>query len=121
MRHTLKLHGVVIGWSELEHVEPELRRAHGPLRPGLGYSLVEPVFRLFAEAVPLHGARDEEKLARYHRSRDALALELFDAAGRRIPTSAIHIVDYSSGGDSSPELDVLIPDDAYWVRRSPLR
>ena len=112
---------MVVGWSELEHAEPELRRAHGPFRPGLGYSLVEPIFRLFAEAVPLHGRRDEEKLARYHRSRDALALELFDGEGRRIPTSAIHIVDYSNDGNAGRELDVLIPDDAYWARRSPLR
>jgi hypothetical protein len=120
MRHTLKLHGVVVGWSDLERVEPDLGRARGRFRPGVGYELVQPVFRLFAEAVPRAGGeRDEVKLARYYESRDALQLELVDTAGQHIPTSAIHIADYTSdatGGDC--ELDVLIADAGYWERRS---
>jgi hypothetical protein len=121
MRHTLKLHGVVVGWSDLERIEPELGRARGRFRPGVGYELVQPVFRLFAEAVPRteNGARDEAKLARYYRSRDALQLELVDAAGNVIPTSAIHIADYTSAEDRGDcELDVLIADVEYWERRS---
>ena len=50
----------------------------------------------------------------------ALKLELVDATGRLVPTSAIHIADYRSetdGGDC--ELDVLIADTEYWQRRSP--
>lgn len=118
MRHTLKLHGVVVGWSDLEQIEPEIGRARGRFRPGVGYELVQPVFRLFAEAVPRERAeaRDEAKLSRYYRSRDALDLELFDFAGRRVPTSAIHIVDYAPDGE--PELDVLIADEEYWRRRT---
>ncbi|HZI41513.1 MAG TPA: hypothetical protein VFD67_07400 [Gemmatimonadaceae bacterium] len=121
MRHTLKLHGVVVGWSELERIEPDIGRARGRFRTGVGYELVQPVFRLFAEAVPRadDAERDEAKLARYYRSRDALQLELVDAAGKLIPTSAIHIADYTSdedGGDC--ELDVLIADTGYWERRS---
>jgi len=115
MRHTLRLHGVTVGWSDLEHTEPSAGRAHGHFRPGLGYDLVQPVFRLFAEAVPRSGPRDEAKLRRYHKSRDALGLELFDDAGALIPTSAIHIVDYDAG--DARELDVLIADEAYWERR----
>lgn len=120
MRHTLKLHGVVIGWSDLEEAEPELGRARGQFRPGLGYDLVEPVFRLYAEAVPRGDAApaDEAKLARYYRSRDALHLELYDPAGRRVPTSAIHIADYTSDNGGERELDVLIADVEYWERRS---
>ena len=116
MRHTLKLHGIVVGWSDLEQSEPDLGRARGRFRPGIGYELVQPVFRLFAEAVPRTGSaeRDEAKLARYYRSRDALKLELVDAAGKLIPTSAIHIADYSG----EYELDVLITDAGYWERRS---
>jgi hypothetical protein len=119
MRHTLKLHGVVIGWSDLEQVEPELGRARGRFRPGVGYDLVQPVFRLYAEAVPRAdvASRDDAKLERYYRSRDALQLELFDPAGRRVPTSTIHIADYSDR-DGGCELDVLIADAAYWERRS---
>ena len=122
MRHTLKLHGVVVGWSELEEIEPDLGRARGRFRPGIGYELVQPVFRLFADAVSRTepDARDEAKLARYYRSRDALALELFDFTGRRIPTSTIHIVDYTHDGAATPELDVLIADEEYWRRRTTL-
>ena len=120
MRHTLKLHGVVVGWSDLEHIDPELGRARGRFRPGIGYELVQPVFRLFAEAVPRTASseRDEAKLARYYRSRDALKLELVDGAGHLIPTSAIHIADYTADESGDCELDVLITDASYWERRS---
>jgi hypothetical protein len=119
MRHTLRLHGVVVGWSDLEQIEPDLGRARGRFRPGVGYELVQPVFRLFAEAVPRSAeTRDEAKLARYYKSRDALQLELIDASGRKIPTSAIHIADYRNGGAGDDcELDVLIADADYWERR----
>ncbi|MFL5612742.1 MAG: hypothetical protein ACJ796_03690 [Gemmatimonadaceae bacterium] len=121
MRHTVKLHGVVIGWSDLEHIEPDLGRARGQFRPGLGYDLVQPVFRLFTEAVgrAADATRDEAKLVRYHQSRDALALELVDDSGRRIPTSTIHIADHASDGSGGDrELDVLISDPEYWARRT---
>ena len=121
MRHTVKLHGIVVGWSDLEQIEPDLGRARGRFRPGVGYELVQPIFQLFSEAVPRDdgGERDEAKLARYYRARDALKLELVDQSGRVISTSAIHIADYrgeSSGIDC--ELDVLIADNDYWERRS---
>lgn len=120
MRHTLKLHGVVVGWSDLERIEPDLGRARGRFRPGIGYELVQPVFRLYAEAVPHSGSaeRDEQKLARYYRSRDALELELVDGAGKLIPTSAIHIADYRGNDSGDCELDVLITDAGYWERRA---
>lgn len=120
MRHTLKLHGVIIGSSELEHVEPDLGRAWGEFRPGLGYEMVQPVFRLFAQAVPRDGAaKDKEKLDRYYKARDALRLELEDTMGQVIRTSTVHIADYSvEEGENALELDVLISDDAYWQRRS---
>jgi hypothetical protein len=118
MRHTVKLQGVVIGYSELENVEPELGRAWGVFRPGLGYDLVQPVFELHREAVPMKGgeAFDEIKLARYHAARDRLGLALVDASGRIIKTSAIHIADYppEKGGQ---ELEVLISDADYWSTR----
>jgi hypothetical protein len=118
MRHTLRLHGIVVGYSELERIEPEVGRAWGRFRPGLGYELVQPVFRLFAEAVPRLGAKDDTKLDRYHKSRDALGLELFDAVGRAIATTIIHIADYSvEEGALAYELDVLISDERYWTRR----
>jgi hypothetical protein len=119
MRHTVRLHGVVIGYSELEDVDPSLGRARGRFRPGTGYELVQPVFRLFVEAVPAPGApvADAEKLERYHRSRDALGLALEDDTGRPIRTSAIHISDYAARAGGAIELEVLISDRDYWSRR----
>jgi hypothetical protein len=119
-RHILKLHGVALGYSELEDADPSLGRARGRFRPGVGYDLVEPVFRLFTEAVPVPGAavKDEEKLARYHASRDALGLSLEDDSGRSIRTTAIHISDYSHRRDGGIELEVLISDRAYWDKRT---
>jgi hypothetical protein len=113
------LKGVIVGHSDLEHIEPGVGRAWGPFRPGLGYELVQPVFRLFARAMPRDGsARDDALLAKYHGARDALALELQDDTGRRIPTSAIHIADYTvEEGDRAIELDVLIRDEGYWRQR----
>jgi len=115
-RHTVKLHGIAVGYSDLEHLEPSLGRARGKFRPGVGYELVQPVFKLYAEAVPAPGAKpvDQEKLDRYHRSRDALGLSLEDDAGRTIRTTAIHISDYSEARDGSIEVEVLISDPMYW-------
>jgi hypothetical protein len=119
VKHTVRLKGVTVGHSELEHADPGVGRAWGSFRPGMGYELVQPIFQLYAEAVPRDGrARDASKLARYHSARDALGLELVDAAGQPIRTTAIHIADYSNGaGQQTIELDVLISDDGYWARR----
>lgn len=121
MRHTVKLHGVIIGHSDLEESDASIGRAWGRFRPGFGYDLVQPVFRLFSEAVPMRGGetRDAEKLARYHVARDKLGLSLVDAEGNEIRTSAIHIADYTTDRDRKAlELDVLISDDAYWATRN---
>lgn len=118
MRHTVKLQNVIIGWSDLEQRDPSLRRASGRFRPGVGYELVQPVFRLFSEAVPLPGGEpmDAEKLDRYHAARDKLGLVLEDAAGRAVATSVIHIADYTArNGKDSLELDVLVTDDRFWA------
>jgi hypothetical protein len=119
VKHTLKLHGVIVGHSDLEHVDRGTGRAWGPFRPGLGYDLVQPVFRLFAQAIAPDGAeQDEAKLERYYKARDALNLELTDASGARIPTSVIHIADFTvEDGPSAIQLDVLIADEGYWARR----
>ena len=117
MRHTVTLHGVVVGHSELEERDESLGRAWGRFRPGLGYELVQPIFRMFSEAVPMPGGepRDREKLERYHSARDRLGLELVDAAGRSIRTSAIHIADYTEErGREALELDVLTNDVQFW-------
>lgn len=118
-RHTVRLHSVIVGYSDLEHTEPELGRARGLFRPGVGYDLVQPVFDLFAQAIPTPGGevRDQVSLDRYHKSRDALGLSLEDETGRRIRTSAIHIADYSGVKNGGIEIEVLITDREYWRGR----
>ena len=118
-RHTVMLKGVAVGYSDLEHADPALGRARGRFRPGVGYDLVQPVFKLYSEAVPAPGADvvDAKKLERYHRSRDALGLSLEDDTGRKIRTTTIHIADYSDRAGGSIEIEVLISDRGYWKSR----
>ena len=118
-RHTVKMQNVVVGWSDLENADASLGRARGLFRPGIGYELVQPVFQLFTDAVSADGdgVTDPDKLERYHRSRDALALSLEDESGRQIRTSGIHIEDFSDRPDGRIELEVLISDRAYWGKR----
>ena len=118
-RHTVMLKGIAIGYSDLEDADPALGRARGRFRPGVGYELVQPVFKLFSDAIPAPGAdvTDAEKLARYHKSRDALGLSLEDDQGRQIRTSAIHIADYSHLNLGTIEIEALISDTEYWRRR----
>lgn len=121
-RHTVLLKGIAIGYSDLEDLEPALGRARGKFRPGVGYDLVQPVFKLFAEAVPPPGSEvvDAEKLERYYKSRDALGLSLEDDTGRAIRTTAIHISDYRKRWGGSIGIEVLISDAEYWrSRRDP--
>ena len=119
-RFTVKLHGIAVGYSELEEADPALGRARGRFRPGVGYDLVQPVFLLYSEAVPSPGAAvaDEDKLQRYHKSRDALGLSLEDDTGRSIRTTAIHIADYSERRGGSIDIEVLISDPLYWKQRT---
>ena len=118
MRHTVRLHGVIVGHSELDDREPEVGRARGAFRPGLGYELVQPVFRIYSHAVPPDGStKDEVALQRYYKARDALNLELVDASGSVIKTSVIHIEDYTvEAGPQAIVLDVLIKDPEYWSK-----
>jgi hypothetical protein len=122
MRHTVRLQAVIVGYSELENIDPDLGRAWGTFRPGLGYELVQPVFRLFAQAIPRDGsAKNAEMLERYYSARDALHLQLEDPNGRVIKTSTIHIADYTvEEGSDALVLDILISEDAYWRQRAGL-
>lgn len=115
MKHTVMLHGVIVGHSELEDRVPGSLEAAGRFRRGLGYELVQPVFRLFSEAVPMPGGepRDQEKLDRYHAARDRLGLSLVDANGDLVATSAIHIADYLEE-KGILEMEALISDAAFW-------
>ena len=114
------LKGIAIGYSDLEEIDPSLGRARGEFRPGVGYELVQPVFKLFTDAVPAPGGEvaDADKLSRYHKSRDALGLSLEDDAGRTVGTTSIHIADYAHLNRGRIEVEALISDASYWKRRA---
>jgi hypothetical protein len=113
------LKGIAIGYSDLEEVDPALGRARGVFRPGIGYELVQPVFKLYTDAVPTPGGdvSDAEKLARYHKSRDALGLSLEDDSGRAVGTTVIHIADYTHLNRGTIVVEALISDAGYWKKR----
>lgn len=118
MSYTLKMRGVIVGRSSLERADASTRVATGAFRPGLGYDLVQPVFRLYAEAVPDPDAPpvDDEKLERFRAAAGRLGLELFDREGRRVETSSIHVFDYVvERGSDALVLEVVIEDEAFWA------
>ena len=124
MSYVLKLRDVIVGRCELEHRDVGANLASGAFRPGLGYELVQPVFRLFTEAVGTTPAtpNDEAKLARYNKARAALPLELFDRAGRRVATKRIHIADRTEEeGPKALALEVVVSDPAFWEGHVPGR
>ena len=120
MTYTVKLHGVAVGRSELERLDPENGFARGAFQPATGYQLVQDVFGLYSQAVPETpgGVVDAEKLQRYYKARDALRLKLIDQRERAVPGATIHI--YPSAGkptDEALELEVHIPDPRFWRAR----
>lgn len=119
MSYAVRLRGTVLGHSDLELTDPSTRVAAGTFRPTAEYRAVQPVFRLFAESAGETAAAptDEEKLARYYAARDALGMELVDAAGRVVATRTIHIADYSvEQGAEAMELEVVVTDARFWSR-----
>jgi hypothetical protein len=103
------LSGIKLGRSDLEREDTAKGVRRGVFIPSPAYELVEPVFRLYAEAVPDGSAHpaDEDKLARYYKARDSLPLELVDGTGRVIPTRVIHIGDFrADSGAEAIELEV---------------
>ena len=102
MSYVLKLHGVIVGRSDLEDRDPATRLAIGAFRKGVGYELVEPIFAL----------RDEDEADRYRRARDTLALELYDETGALIDTSSIDIE--GDANRNELRLRVAIPDPTFW-------
>ena len=108
MSFTLKMSGVIVGRSELENRDPSRRAASGAFRPGLGYDLVEPIFGLYEAA-----GSDEEALARYRKSRDALRLELTDSSGSPVVVRELHI--RRTASTTSPVLEIETDDPAFWT------
>jgi hypothetical protein len=112
------MHGVTVGWSALEARDPTMGVASGAFRPGPGYELVEPVFRLYTDAQGETSAQphDSVKLARYYAARDRLGLTLQAPDGSDVATQAIHVADFRrEGGPEAIELEVIAADPAAWA------
>jgi hypothetical protein len=119
MQFTVQCAGMVIGHSELLDRDEGMGVVGGVFLPAPDYARVQAIFRLFAEANAETSAQptDEEKLARYYAARDALGLELVDAAGRRVRTRTIHIADYSvEGGSEAIEIEVVLDSPEFFQR-----
>jgi hypothetical protein len=111
------MQGVEIGTTALAQFDARLGVAYGGFLPGAAYELVQDIFRLYAEASPVSedGTRDEATLERYMRARDTLGLELMDASGAVIPTTAIDISDYSKeSGTEAYEVMVYLAEPSDW-------
>lgn len=111
--YTLRLRGIAVGYTELEERDPATGVACGTLRPGLGFDLVEPVFRLRADAADAGGAARTELLERYRKASEALPLELVNAAGRRVGASEL-VVLLPGDGEATPRLEARIEDERFW-------
>jgi len=118
-RHTVMLKGIAIGYSEQVCYNASLGRARGQRTLFVTERAVQPVFKLYTDAVPTPGGEvsDEQKLGRYHKSRDALQLSLEDDAGQTVRTTAIHIADYTHLNRGTIEVEALISDSSYWKKR----
>jgi hypothetical protein len=116
----LKLNGIVIGWSELEEVDEVDRRVWGQFHPGIGYELVQPIFRLFVEATPMPGGepRDQIKLEQYIAAATSFRSSWWTIAAadrdRRDPHRRLQ----RKARSDAMSLDVLVKDDGYWAERS---
>ena len=116
-RFTVKMRNVTIGWSDLEDRDRSAGAARGVFRPGPGYELVQPVFRLFAEAQGEEpdALVDEDKLARYYAARDRLGLSLHSDNGAVVETEFIHIVDLTvEHGPDALEIQVAVTSSRAW-------
>jgi hypothetical protein len=114
MSFTLTMSGVIVGRSELERRDPGTRIARGVFRPGLGYDLAQPVFSLYRKA-----RGDEAALGRYRSARDALRLELTDAAGARVSFRELHIENSADAKADAPAyvMEVVSDDPLLWNTR----
>jgi hypothetical protein len=120
--YKIDANGLLIGESDLEDADQGMGLVRGRFRPNAAYAEVQPIFRKYADAIPNTSAlpTDEALLQQYYRQRDELALRIVDASGSVVPTTSIHIYDftYEAGADAL-EVDVIVADPAFWESRRP--
>jgi len=114
-RYRILCNGELIGTSGLESRDAEMGTAMGRFTPTAAYERVRPVFRIFAKAQRDTGPVDERAIANYYRSRDALTLVLENEDGVTIPTTVVHIADFTVEIDETAcEIEVHISDPSFF-------
>jgi hypothetical protein len=109
--------GRPIGHSALESFDEGMGIATGAFMPTPDYETVRPVFRLFADASRETSAQQEDpaQMAEFRRAATELRLELVGPEGSVVPTSFIHVYDFSvEGGPDAYEVEAQISDRAAW-------
>ena len=110
-----------IGHSNLEGMDFEMGVLHGEFAPSPGYEEFRPIFQLFGEASPdtAHNkAGDSEKLKAFRAHVSTLDLQIWHTSGRMLPTSNVHIYDFSAdlGLDTECQIEVQILEPELWLR-----
>jgi hypothetical protein len=113
---TVTMSGVIVGRSELEGRDAETRIARGRFHPGLGYDLAQPVFALYEAA-----SSDAVTLARYRTAREALRLQLTDAAGAPVSFRDLHILPNTDAKPGAKEYVIEIESDDPLIWNAPTK
>lgn len=107
--------GALIGTSELEARDPGMGIAWGGFTPSQGYERVRWVFRIFSEALSDTGPANHVEIDRYFSERDKLDLTVRTPQGELVPTSVVHISDFSGElGEGAYEIEVHLDDPSFF-------
>jgi hypothetical protein len=121
MHFEVRCNGQSIGHSNLEGMDLGMGILHGEFFPSLGYEEFRPTFQLFGEASPNTAHNkfgDSAKLDELRAQFSKLELEIWHKSARLLPTSNIHIYDFSAdlGLDSEYQVEVQILESELWLR-----
>jgi hypothetical protein len=115
LRYQILCGGELIGTSKLEGRDPSMGTAWGSFTPSQGYERVRWVFRIFSEALSDTGPANQVEIARYYSERDKLDLTVRTPEGEVVPTSVVHIADFSGElGEGAYEIEVHLDDPSFF-------
>jgi hypothetical protein len=121
MRFEVRCNGKQIGYSNLEGIDLGMGILHGEFFPSLGYEEIRSVFQLFGEVSPDIGHNkfgDSSKLDAFRVQVSKLELEIWHNSVNLMPTSNVHIYDFSKdlGLDTEYQIEVQILKPEIWVQ-----
>jgi hypothetical protein len=123
MVYRVEARGVLVGESHLETAADQgMGVVSGRFQAAPGYAQVKAIFRMYADATreTSAGQTNEPLLQQYYQARDALGLRLTDGEGQLVPTTAIHISDFTDeAGADAIEIEVFLADRSFWASWHP--